>query len=242
MNQSVSQTTTTDIPLVESDAEVTQACIPDYMQEIYHWAYLNSRNVWLLDHEWVVNSILWGHSRQLRSAVLSEIEPASRVFQAAHVYGCMQPELAQKIGPKGHLDVVDVVPLQVGICRRKLSLFPNADVRIADAASSDGRQYQRVVSYFLLHEIPDVHKYAVVAALLARLAKGGKAVFIDYHRPARWHPLGGLMRLVFRTLEPFATSLINSEISDYAPHGADFDWSKQTYFGGLYQKVVAHRR
>ena len=212
------------------------------MQEIYHWAYLDSRNARLLDHELIVNTILWGNSPELRRSLLCEIEPASRVFQAAHVYGEMQPDLAKKIGPEGRLDVVDVVPLQVDLCRRKLSGFPNVHVRLGDAANNDGRKYDAVVCYFLLHEIPDVNKHEVMDALLERLPKGGKAVFIDYHRTVPWHPLGGLMRLVFRTLEPFAAGLIGSEIRNYASHADNFDWCKQTFFGGLYQKVVAIRR
>ncbi len=79
-------------------------------------------------------------------------------------------------------------------------------------------------------------------SLLGRLVVGGKAIFIDYHGPVSWHPLGALMRLVFRTLEPFATSLTHNEISSFASHHDNFDWRKQTFFGGLYQQVVARRR
>ncbi len=134
-----------------------------------------------------------------------------------------------------------MLPLQVELCQRKLNYFSNARVRIADAASRDERRYDAVVCYFLLHEIPEEYKHAVVDALLERLATGGKAVFIDYHRPSPWHPLGGFMRLVFRTLEPFASGLINNEISSFTTCRDDFQWTKQTFFGGLYQKVVATR-
>jgi len=215
--------------------------IPGYMHEVYHWAYINTRNAWLLDREPIVNSILWGNSATLRRAVTGEIEPASRVFHAAHVYGEMLPDLARKIGPGGQLDMVDVVPLQVELARRKLREFPYAQVQLADAAQRDDNRYQAVVSYFLLHEIPDDYKHAVVAALLERVQEGGRAVFVDYHQPRRWHPLGPLMQLVFRTLEPFALSLTRTEIRDYASRSDAFQWSKQTFFGGLYQKVVAIR-
>ena len=242
MDQLVSHPPVSAMPLPVRGQEKLDTSIPAYMQEVYHWAYLDTRNALLLDHEWVVNLILWGNSPALRKAVLSEIEPASQVFQAAHVYGRMQPDLARKIGPEGSLDVVDVVPLQVELCERKLHQFSNTQVRLADASSREDQRYDAVVCYFLLHEIPEEYKHAVVDALLERVVTGGKAVFIDYHRTAPWHPLGGLMRLVFRTLEPFATSLTENEISNYATCRDDFDWTKQTFFGGLYQKVVTTRR
>jgi len=195
-----------------------------------------------LDREWIVNFILWGNSPTLRAALLGEIEPGSTVFQAAHVYGRMLGDLAQKIGPQGRMDLVDVVPVQVSHAQQKLAGFANAYVRVDDAACRDGRRYDAVSCYFLLHEIPDDHKHTVVDALLERMAKGGKLVFLDYHRPAIWHPLSPLMHLIFRTLEPFAASLTRNEISSYASHADDYLWCKQTFFGGLYQKVVVTRR
>lgn len=50
------------------------------------------------------------------------------------------------------------------------------------------------------------------------------------------------MGLVFRWLEPFANSLIDSEIRAFASNPDTFTWTKETFFGGLYQKVVATRR
>jgi hypothetical protein len=50
------------------------------------------------------------------------------------------------------------------------------------------------------------------------------------------------MSLIFDALEPFAKSLWRNEIADFATDKTAFDWRKETYFGGLYQKVVAERR
>lgn len=49
------------------------------------------------------------------------------------------------------------------------------------------------------------------------------------------------MHLVFRLLEPFALGLVEREIADFASDRDAFVWRKTTYFGGLYQKVVAER-
>jgi len=96
--------------------------------------------------------------------------------------------------------------------------------------------------FFLLHEVPDNHKREVVDGLLSSLAPGGKLVFVDYHKPAPFHPLKGPMSVVFDCLEPFAKSLWHREISSFATSPERFTWRKETYFGGLYQKVVAEIR
>ena len=101
--------------------------------------------------------------------------------------------------------------------------------------------YDAVTCFFLLHEIPDARKRAVVDALLARVVPEGRVVFVDYHQPARWHPLGGLMRGLMNRLEPYAAGLWRHEIAEFASVPGDYRWRKQTLFGGLYQKTVAYR-
>jgi SAM-dependent methyltransferase len=216
--------------------------LPPYLREVYGWAYLNPTNAWLLDRNLVVDILLLGNRRRLQRSVLSEIKPGQRVLHVAHVYGDLIPELATRVDPGGSLDVIDLVPLQVDLCRRKLRNFPHADVRVADAAQPGGGLYDIVTCFFLLHEIPDERKRAVVNALIARVVRGGRVVFVDYHRPAPWHPLRGVLRGVLDRLEPFAQSLWNCEISDFASAPGDCLWEKQTLFAGLYQKTIAHRR
>ncbi len=237
MDQIVKTPARFDIP-----AALQAPRIPDYMLETYHWAYINPSVVAWLDRELVVSTILWGNSRRLARTALAEIEPGTRVLQPAYVYGDFTPALARHVGERGSLDILDIVPLQVDHCRKKLAGQPWAQARLADAADPGGGPYDAVCCYFLLHEIPHDKKRAVVDALLARLAPGGKAVFVDYHRPSRLHPLRGLMHLVWRRLEPYAVELTETEIADLAEGRDGFTWSKETFFGGLYQKVVAVRR
>ena len=215
--------------------------IPAYLREVYGWAYLNPTNARLLDRDAVVSTILLGNNRRLRHSLLREIEPGQRVLHVAHVYGSLIPELAGWIGRSGQLDVIDLVPLQAALCRRKLRDFPQAHVRIADAARPGDGIYDAVTCFFLLHEIPDERKRAVVGALLARIVPGDRVVFVDYHKPTRWHPLRGLMRRLMTRLEPFAESLWHHEIAEFASAPGDYRWQKQTPFGGLYQKTVAYR-
>jgi ubiquinone/menaquinone biosynthesis C-methylase UbiE len=213
--------------------------LPAYLRETYHWAYLNPRNVRLLDHEAIVSAILWGNHRRLRQAAFSELRPGQSVLQPACVYGAFSPALARHLGPRGRLEVSDVAPIQVAACRRKLRGFPQATARRANAAALDGELFEAVCCYFLLHELPEAYKHAVVESLLASVVPGGKVVFVDYHKPHWAHPLKGITSLVFDTLEPFAKDLWRHQIRHFAGAAPDTVWSKETYFGGLFQKVVA---
>lgn len=219
-----------------------RVAIPDYLRDVYGWAYLDAANARLLDHDVVVAAILLGNSRRLRQALIGELAAGQRVLHAAHVYGRLIPDVAARVGRSGRLDVIDLVPLQAALCRRKLRGYPQARVRIADAARPGEGMYDAVTCFFLLHELPDERKRAVVDALLARVLPGGRAVFIDFHRPAPWHPLRGPMRWLMRRLEPFAESLWHHEIAAFASAPGDYRWHKRTLFGGLYQKTVAYRR
>ena len=217
------------------------AAIPAYLREVYGWAYLNPTNVRLLDRELVVAAILWGNNRRLKRAALAELQPGQRVLQAAHVYGSLIPEMARLLGPRGRLDVIDVSPLQAALCRRKIEDLPQASIRVANAADPGATSYDAASSFFLLHELPFAYKGAVVDALLASVAPGEKAIFVDYHRPHRLHPLRGVMGAIFDRFEPFAKEIWHHNIAGFAGEGGRFAWRKETFFGGLYQKVVARR-
>lgn len=215
--------------------ELANPAIPDYMREAYHWAYLNATNARLLDHDAIVSAILLGNNARLRRALIAEIQSGQRVLQVAHVYGRLIPEIAQQVGAAGYLDVIDLIPLQVALCRQKLRDFTQARVRIANAIDPGDEIYDVVSCFFLLHEIPDELKHAVVDALLQRVNPGGKVVFVDYHKPGKWHPLRGILRQLFNRLEPFAESLWNHQIAEFASASQNYRWEKQTFFGGLYQ-------
>ena len=225
-------------------SETTDAApprLPEYLRKTYTWAYLRPGSLRLLDNSVVVSAILWGNCRRLMRTAFDEFLPGQRVLQAACVYGDFSVELARRVDRHGRLDVIDVAPLQVENCRRKLAGLPQAQVRLADASQPGGGPYDAVCCFFLLHEMPDPYKSAVVDGLLGCVAPGGRVVFVDYHRPGRGHPLRGVMSLVFRWLEPFAAGLLGTEIAALAADADGFTWRKETFFGGLYQKVVAER-
>jgi hypothetical protein len=88
-----------------------------------------------------------------------------------------------------------------------LADLPHAHVARADAADPDEESADVIACFFLLHEVPDDVKIRITRAMLGLVAPGGEAVFVDYHRPHRLHPLRPLMQRLFAWLEPFAPSM-----------------------------------
>jgi len=224
------------------ESVVSPPALPRYLSDVYGWAYLTPWTAWLLDRQWVVQSILWGNAQRLIDEVLGLISAGDRVFQPAAVYGDFSRQLAQRIGSAGHLRIGDIAPLQVALTRRKTADLPQVKVVLGDASRPQPGSFDAVTCFFLLHEVPDQVKRGITAAMLAPLRSGGKAIFVDYHRPRPFHPLKPLMRWIFKRLEPFADSLWHAEIEQLAGPQADrFRWNKHTRFGGLYQIVIAER-
>ena len=93
-----------------------------------------------------------------------------------------------------------------------------------------------------MHEQPVAVRRRTLAEAMRVVKPGGKIVIVDYHKPARWHPMRPLMRLVFNKLEPYAMDLWDHQIEEFMPSGErPVSVTKQTYFGGLYQKLVLIR-
>lgn len=218
------------------------AAIPDYLRQTYWWAYVHPNAVRFFERQWLVNAILWGNFERLRDAALDELGGSleGRTLQIACVYGDFTPKLAARVAPGGSLDVVDVLPIQLSNLSRKLA--PGAPVSLhqrnaADLGFSEA-SYDRVILFFLLHEVPLEVRRRVLSEAMRVVKPGGQVVIVDYHNPAAWHPLRSVMKVVLRTLEPFALDLWAHEVAEWFPPGIDASrMKKQTYCGGLYQKL-----
>lgn len=217
--------------------------VPDYMVDVYDWAYVNPVKARLLDRNLVVSTLLFLNDQRLMRRYLDRIRPGSRVWQVAHVYGDLVQRAADKVGPSGSFTLTDITPVQIEHALGKLAAREQAKVVRADAASWRAEApFDLVCSFFLLHEVPEALKAAIVDNMLAQLAPDGEAVFVDYHGPKPWQPIGWLLKYVNRWLEPFAEALWSKEIRDYTSQRDDFIWEKETVFGGVYQIVKVRRR
>lgn len=220
--------------------------VPDYLEKTYWWAYTHPNAVRVFERQWLVNLILWGNFSKLRDLALQDMGEVidGQVLQVACVYGNFTEHVVRRLGPNAHLNVIDIAPVQITNLHDKLGHQPKVSVLQQDSTAlqfTDG-SHDTVVVFFLLHEQPvDVRRKTIAEAL--RVTKpGGKIVFVDYHQPKASSPFRYIMVPILKTLEPFAMDLWRKEIMDWLPADckpAHID--KQTYFGGLYQKVVMTR-
>lgn len=217
--------------------------MPAYMTEVYDWAYVDPSWVRWLDHNLVVRTLLFGNDQRLMRAYLERVRPGMRVWQVAHVYGDLVERVAHRIGSGGTFHLTDITPIQVSHGLRKIGKLPWSTVIRQDAAEFSGdAPYDLVCSFFLLHEVPDEWKRNIVDNMLGQMADDGEVLFVDYHRPTRWHPVRYLLKWLNRLLEPFAEALWEHDISHFATEPECYQWEKQTIFGGVYQLVSVRRK
>jgi SAM-dependent methyltransferase len=148
------------------------------------------------------------------------------------------------MAPGAWLDVVDVVPAQLGNLAQKLPADAAATLRRRDAADLGfaSGSFDQVVLFFLLHEQPAPVRARSVAEAWRVLRPGGRLVVMDYHCPAWWHPLRHLLAPVLRRLEPFALDLWGRELAAWLPPDtAPTHCAARGFFGGLYQLLVVTR-
>lgn len=217
--------------------------IPNYLEQTYWWAYLHPKGVKFFERQWIVNSILWGNFTPLRDAALDEIGETitGRTLQVACVYGDFTPKVAERLAPDASLDVADVAPVQLENVNRKVKDFPNVHLHHQDSTAltfEDGA-YDNTVVFFLLHEQPAEPRAKTIQEALRVTKPGGRVIFVDYHRPSLFNPFHYVMIPILSTLEPFALDMWKREITDWIPEGIQpSSVEKETFFGGLYQKVV----
>lgn len=220
--------------------------VPAYLQQTYWWAYLHPNAVRFFERQWLVNLILWGNFAALRDAALDEIGTTieGSVLQVACVYGNFTEKLTRRLGPTGRLDVVDVAPIQLENLKAKLDGAPKVGLHHQDSSDLHlpDASFDCVVVFFLLHEQPESVRAKTIAQALRVVKPGGKVVFVDYHRPSWNNPFRYVMVPILKGLEPFAMDLWRQEIVEWLPERLrPTHIDKQTYFGGLYQKVVITR-
>jgi ubiquinone/menaquinone biosynthesis C-methylase UbiE len=220
--------------------------IPHYLEQVYWWAYVHPKAVHVFEREWLVNLILFGNYGRLRDAALADLGApiGGKTLQVACAYGNLTPRLQQHLAPDANLDVVDILPIQLKNLAEKL--LPDERVALLQGDSSSlacaDASYDQVLLFFLLHEQPEHVRRKTLAEALRVVKPGGKIVIVDYHRPVRLHPLRLLMSRVFRRLEPYAMDLWNHELEEFMPQDPKpGSMRKQTYYGGLYQKLVLIR-
>ena len=233
MNQTKSITTKTNGRL-----------IPDYLRKTYWWAYLHPRGVKFFERQWLVNLILFGNYNYLCDQVIEQIQGTAQkggILQIACAYGNLTPRLASLLDQNEKLDVIDVARIQLKNLKRKLSPSHNVQCYLQDSTNLNfpSNNYKVALLFFLLHEQPLQQRIDTLKEALRVTDLGGQVVIVDYHRPSYWFPLRYLLFPFLKLLEPYAKDLWQYDINEWLPSDIPpQNIHKQTYFGGLYQKLV----
>lgn len=243
----VSLQTETGSPIEVSANPAANNTVPHYLTKHYWWAYIHPNAIKFFDRQWIINFILWGNYAKLRDAALAEMgeKLPGHTLQVACAYGDLTPHLSRRVAASGgRLDVIDVVPAQLKNVRRKLAA--DAPVRLLTMDSSDlsfpDASYDRAIVYLLFHEQPVSYRERTLKEIFRVVKPGGKIVIVDYAGPRWWNPVRYLLGPLLKVLEPFAHDLWREDILRFMPPSLSRRaLRRQSFFGGLYQKVVVTR-
>lgn len=222
-------------------AKQSEKQFPAYLTTIYRWLYFNPKVYNFLNNPIVLNILTLGSHSRMVEELIKEISPSSSILQTGVTLGYQIEKAYSAMDMKGTYTIIDILPHMLEKCHEK-----HPEKRIVyqqeNTAKTIKGKYDIIICYMLLHEMPPQTCTKTVNNILNALAPGGKAVFIDYHCPSSLNPLKYLIRAFNRLYQPFAEALWKTDVKDMSPQKENFIWSKQTYFGGMYQKTVAARK
>ena len=221
-------------------AKKAKKTLPAYLTQIYGWLYQNPKLYNFLDNSFILNILTLGSHNILTEELKKEIYPHSHLLQIGVTLGNQIEKTYSALGMLGSYAIIDIIPEQLENCHEK-HLEQQIKFIEGDASKEikgDG-EYDTIICYMLLHELPPYTRAVILNNIIKRLKLGGKAIFIDYHLPSSYNPLKYFVRAINRLYQPFAEALWKNSIKDLTPNAEKCSWSQQTYFGGMYQKVVA---
>lgn len=220
--------------------------LPPYIDFIYGDLYKDINKCMSRDNTILCKLKTFFQYKTLVNAAVNEVKRNQSVLQLGITFGNQIDEVAMAVGAYGQYDIVDINPIQVSrVTEKYWKVYQGLKIFRQDAASLKlNNQYDAVICFFLLSEVPSATKNKIITNALKMVKPGGKVVFVDWHKPFFWHPLRYLVRMYNRLYHPFVERLWDRDIDTYVSPEirAQFIWHKSTYFGRMYQKTVATRK
>lgn len=217
--------------------------LPLYHSAIYPNLYKEEKWFRFFGNKIVSNVVSLFTRDKIIDSFIEEIMPKSKVLQMGISFGDEIQAVAEQVGYKGRFDIIDVNNNQIAFAKERLGdSYPQVNFFHYDAEEKLPEQYDVIICYMLLHEVPISSKINIVNNALKSIKRDGKVIFVDYGRPGTLHPLAYIVRMFNRLYQPFAEKLWDREIASYAEKDLDYNWKKQRFLGGLYQKVVVTKR
>lgn len=227
--------------------------IPEYLARRYWWAYLWNVSVWFFDHAFIINTILFGNYFKLMRAALTRLDPEfdGRVLQITCVYGAFTPSMAEKM-PKCELHLLDVADVQIQSTLRKLRVAKGAAAAGVNPARMNAEtlayadnSFDKVVIFFLLHELPHDARARALDEAMRVLRPNGKLLIAEYGELGTTHLMhrNKFLRNTLEAMEPFLGRFrkenLVEKIRDTASRAgmAVTDVFQLPVFGGFYRVV-----
>ena len=223
---------------------VENEILPAYSIFLYGNIYNNLKRSTSLDTKFSANLRTFFQYNSLVNSLIKDIKQSQNVLQMGLVFGNQIDRVAQAIGAYGEYDIIDINSFQISRNKEKYGdIYPAMTIFQQDAAKFNSTtKYDVVICFLLLQELPPITKGKVINNALNSVKEGGKAIFIDYHKPVAWHPLRYFVRMYNRLKHPFVEKLWDREIDTFAKDKKGFTWLKSLFFGGMFQKVIAIKR
>ncbi|MDD4616529.1 MAG: rhodoquinone biosynthesis methyltransferase RquA [Alphaproteobacteria bacterium] len=219
--------------------------VPEYVEKYYFWAYVRPWAIKFWEREWLINLILWFHYKRLRDEALAAWggNLPGRTIQLSCAYGALTPRIYERVEASGgSLDVVDVARNQLRNLYRKLPR-PNK-VRLlnmnATALPLPNETYDRVLMFFLPHELPREERVKAFDEAFRVVKPGGSILTVEFSKPKWWHPLRWIYLPFLQFLEPFAPDIWkHDDVTAWLPKKyADKIAVRKKIFGDYYQIIT----
>ncbi|PWK82230.1 methyltransferase family protein [Lentzea atacamensis] len=140
-----------------------------------------------------------------------ELEPGEAVLDIGCGTGASIPALVEAVGPQGRVVAMDFSPRMVAIARRRAAKWPNVEVRLTDACTTDhgAGEFDAAVALGAFSAMPDVP--AAIANAADALRPGGRLFVFDV-RLARKTRTTRFLRAAYRRIAGFTGADVVEEL------------------------------
>lgn len=215
--------------------------VPEYMNILCNKIYQSKTLSDIFADDRIVNIESMFSYNEITKDLLRDISKNAHVLQIGLTFGNRIEKIYEKVCKKGKLDIFDISKLQIQLAQDKYKHF-NIAISDYNAAIEWDEKYDVIICQNLLKEVPIITRKRIIKNILNGLTKGGKAIFIDTHRPSWWHPFKWFIFLKNRLYYPFAESLWNQQLKDFSDDKDAYRWYYKFYRGKAIQKVIATKK
>ena len=175
-------------PVIKEELTKENHSVPEYLQAVYHRRYFSPFLSKIFDDDWISGPGTFFCTGKLTKAVTNEIIEGNDVLQLGIASGTFERDVASKMNSKGRYHIEDISPSHGEAVMPRISPWLNATIKERDFTIENEWRYDIVIGYFVLHELPDIRKKALLKRALNALKPTGKMIFIDYAQPNNFHP------------------------------------------------------